>query len=231
MTQEKDPRLTPQFEDALIYAARVHALQKRKGTDIPYIAHLLAVTALVLESGGDADEAIAALLHDAAEDQGGKARLEDIRRRFGDRVTEIVAGCTDSFEDPKPCWRERKEGYIKHIPTTSLAVRRVALADKLHNARCILADFRTVGDRVWERFKVDKDETLWYYRSLVRAFRACDSNGMLEELDRVVSELERMVKYIQQAAEESQDRDKASARALTDVFWMLLNCAEFKLNH
>jgi (p)ppGpp synthase/HD superfamily hydrolase len=100
MTQERDPRLTPQFEDALVYAARVHAIQKRKGTDIPYIAHLLAVTALVLENGGDADEAIAALLHDAAEDQGGRPRLEDIRRRFGDRVAKIVEGCSDTFEDP-----------------------------------------------------------------------------------------------------------------------------------
>jgi (p)ppGpp synthase/HD superfamily hydrolase len=194
VTQQTDPKLTPQSEDALVYAARVHALQKRKGTDIPYIAHLLAVTALVLESGGDADEAIAALLHDAAEDQGGKARLEDIRRRFGDRVAEIVAGCTDTFEEPKPPSSERKKAFVQRIPDASQAVRRVALADKLHNARCILIDFHALGDRVWERFNLDKRGELCYYRSLVSAFQATDRNGLLQQLDMVVSDLERAVK-------------------------------------
>jgi len=194
MTQQNDPQLTPQFEDALVYAARIHALQKRKGTTIPYISHLLAVTALVLESGGDADEAIAALLHDAAEDQGGRARLEDIRRRFGDRVAEIVAGCTDTFDEPRPPWLERKMAYIRHIPEASQAVRRVALADKLHNVRCILTDFRAIGNKVFERFNADKRSELDYYRSLVSAFRASDGNGLLLQLDRAVSDLELAVR-------------------------------------
>jgi (p)ppGpp synthase/HD superfamily hydrolase len=194
MTQQNDPKLTPQFEDALVYAARIHALQKRKGTTIPYISHLLAVTALVLESGGDADEAIAALLHDAAEDQGGRARLEDIRRRFGDRVAEIVAGCTDTFDEPRPPWLERKMAYIRHIPEASQAVRRVALADKLHNVRCILTDFRAIGNKVFERFNADKRSELDYYRSLVSAFRATDGNGLLLQLDRAVSDLELAVR-------------------------------------
>jgi len=194
MTQQNDPKLTPQFEDALVYAARIHALQKRKGTTIPYISHLLAVTALVLESGGDADEAIAALLHDAAEDQGGRARLEDIRRRFGDRVAEIVAGCTDTFDEPRPPWLERKMAYIRHIPEASQAVRRVALADKLHNVRCILTDFRAIGNKVFERFNADKRSELDYYRSLVSAFRASDGNGLLLQLDRAVSDLELAVR-------------------------------------
>ena len=186
-------KLGPEFEDALVYAARVHALQNRQGTDIPYIAHLLAVTSLVLENGGDAEEAIAALLHDAAEDQGGRPRLEDIRRRFGNRVADIVYGCTDTFEDPKPCWRPRKEKYIKDLETSSPEVRRVALADKLHNARCILADFRTVGDRVWDRFNADRDDIFWYYRSLVHVFQTTHTNGMAEDLGRTVTELERVV--------------------------------------
>ena len=194
MTQQNDPKLTPQFEDALVYAARIHALQKRKGTTIPYVSHLLAVTALVLESGGDADEAIAALLHDAAEDQGGRARLEDIRRRFGDRVAEIVAGCTDTFDEPRPPWLERKMAYIRHIPEASQAVRRVALADKLHNVRCILTDFRAIGNKVFERFNADKRSELDYYRSLVSAFRASDGNGLLLQLDRAVSDLELAVR-------------------------------------
>jgi len=194
MTQQNDPKLTPQFEDALVYAARIHALQKRKGTTIPYISHLLAVTALVLESGGDADEAIAALLHDAAEDQGGRARLEDIRRRFGDRVAEIVAGCTDTFDEPRPPWLERKMAYIRNIPEASQAVRRVALADKLHNVRCILTDFRAIGNKVFERFNADKRSELDYYRSLVSAFRASDGNGLLLQLDRAVSDLELAVR-------------------------------------
>jgi (p)ppGpp synthase/HD superfamily hydrolase len=125
VVQKNDPKLTPQFEDALLYAARIHALQKRKGTDIPYIAHLLAVTALVLENGGGADDAIAALLHDAAEDQGGRPRLDDIRRRFGDRVAKIVEGCSDTFEDPKPPWRPRKRG--KRRPYVGSVRRGISL--------------------------------------------------------------------------------------------------------
>ena len=186
------PRLTPRFEKALIYATRLHAKQKRKGTEIPYAAHLLSVAALVLEDGGNEDEAIAALLHDAVEDQGGKATREEIRRRFGDRVVHIVDGCTDTRGTPKSPWRERKEQYIEHVRHAPPEVRRVSVADKLHNARAILTDFRRQGDAVWDRFYGGREGTLWYYRTLAQTFRETDSGFLVEELNRVVSELERL---------------------------------------
>src|SRR6266480_7081738 len=137
--------LTSRFEEAITFATQLHAKQLRKGTTIPYIAHLLAVTALVLENGGSEDEAIAALLHDAIEDQGGAATREEIRRRFGNMVVAIVDGCTDAEVVPKPPWRGRKEAYISHLRQASPAVRLISAADKLHNARTILADYRVLG--------------------------------------------------------------------------------------
>lgn len=184
--------LSHRFEQAIGYAVRLHAGQKRKGTQIPYIAHLLGVASLVLEDGGDEDEAIAALLHDAVEDQGGKHTREEIRRRFGERVAEIVDGCTDTDRIPKPPWRDRKEQYIKHLQQATPAVRRVSLADKLNNARAILRDFRECGNTLWERFTGGKEGTLWYYRALVEVFRETGSGPMVGELDRVVTELERV---------------------------------------
>ncbi len=187
------PTLTPRFADALQYAIRLHASQKRKGTEIPYVAHLVGVTALVLEDGGDEDEAIAALLHDAVEDQGGRPTLTKIRRRFGDRVARIVEGCTDSDTIPKPSWRKRKEQHLNHLRHASSDVRRVSAADKLYNARAILADFRVEGDRLWKRFSGGKEGTLWYYRAFVNVLRESDSGFIVEELDCVVTELERIV--------------------------------------
>jgi len=191
--QPATPALTTRFQKAIEYAAFLHTGQMRKGTDIPYIAHLLGVTALVLEEGGDEEEAIAALLHDAVEDQGGQATLEEIRKRFGERVARIVEACSDSDTIPKPPWRERKERYIAHIRHAPSDVRRVSLADKLYNARAILADFRRVGEKVWERFTGGREGTLWYYRELVKTFREAGPGFMAEELDRVVTELERLV--------------------------------------
>ena len=184
--------LTTRFEEALVYAARLHADQRRKASGAPYVSHLLGTAALVLEHGGDEDEAIAALLHDAIEDQGGAATREEIRRRFGDRVTEIVDGCTDSDTQPKPPWRERKEAYIAHLPHASESARLVSAADKLYNIRTILIDYRRVGERIWDRFSGGKDGTLWYYRALVDAFTASGTNPLTEELARVVTELERL---------------------------------------
>jgi (p)ppGpp synthase/HD superfamily hydrolase len=186
--------ISPRFEEALIFAAQLHAHQTRKGTDIPYIAHLLAVTGLVLENEGSEDEAIAALLHDAVEDQGGAATREEIRRRFGATVAEIVDGCTDSDVNPKPPWRRRKEGYVARLRAASPSVRLVSAADKLHNARTILADFRASGEPVWERFTGGRDGTLWYYRALTDAFRAGASSPLVEELDRVVTEIEQLAR-------------------------------------
>ena len=183
--------LTTRFDEALVFASRLHVHQVRKGTAIPYVSHLLAVAGLVLENGASEDEAIAALLHDAVEDQGGAATREEIRRRFGDSVAQIVDGCTDADVIPKPPWRERKAKYIAHIRAASPSVWLVSAADKLHNARAILADYRVMGEAVWDRFNGGKDGTLWYYRSLVDMFREVPgSTPLVKELDRVVSELE-----------------------------------------
>ncbi len=178
------------FEEALLYAARLHRDQTRKGTGTPYVTHLLAVAAIVGENGGTEDETVAALLHDTPEDRGSKERLEEIRARFGDEVAEIVDGCTDTYEDPKPEWRPRKEAYIAHVAEASPSVRLVSAADKLHNARSILADLRAVGDELWDRFTGGKEGTLWYYRALVDAYAGAGSNPVVEELDRVVREIE-----------------------------------------
>jgi len=185
--------LSTRFDEALVFASRLHVHQVRKGTTIPYVSHLLAVAGLVLENGASEDEAIAALLHDAVEDQGGAAAREEIRRRFGDSVAQIVDGCTDADVIPKPSWRERKEKYIAHIRAASPSVRLVSAADKLHNARAILADYRVMGEVLWDRFNGGKDGTLWYYRSLVDTFREVSgSTPLVKELGRVVSELERL---------------------------------------
>lgn len=185
--------LSSRFTEALTYATKLHSNQVRKGSGVPYIAHLLGVTSIALEYGANEDEAIAALLHDAIEDQGGEATRAEIRRRFGDTVTEIVDGCTDAKTIPKPPWRERKEAYIAHIFNASSSELLVSCADKLHNARSILNDYRVLGEAVWERFKGGKEGTLWYYRSLVEAFCQTGSSPLLDELERVVLELEQLV--------------------------------------
>lgn len=178
------------FEEALLYTARVHSDQTRKGTNTPYITHLLAVAVIVGENGGTEDEVVAALLHDASEDQGGKERLEDIRAHFGEAVAEIVAGCTDTYEDPKPTWRPRKEAYVARMVSAPAPVRLVSSADKLHNAWTILADLRAMGENLWERFTGGKEDTLWYYRALAEAYSVAGSNPVVEELDRVVREIQ-----------------------------------------
>ena len=176
------------FDSALLYASRLHRDQVRKGTSVPYITHLLAVASIVGENVGTEDEVVAALLHDAPEDQGGEATLKDIRARFGDEVAEIVDGCTDTYEDPKPPWRERKERYLAHLANASGSVRLVSSADKLHNARTVLSDYRMLGEGLWTRFNGKKEGTLWYYRAIVDVLP--NENPIVEELDRVVTELE-----------------------------------------
>lgn len=185
-------KLSDRFSDALVYAADLHREQVRKANGTPYVAHLLAVTSLVLEAGGDEDLAIAALLHDAVEDQGGKKRLEEIRTLYGQRVARIVEGCTDSFETPKPDWRFRKESYLKHLPDAGEDVLVVSLADKLHNARSIVRDLRSQGDDVWSRFKGGRNGTLWYYRSLADIFARLSKSSQADELLRTVDVLERL---------------------------------------
>jgi (p)ppGpp synthase/HD superfamily hydrolase len=182
------------FEAALVYAARLHRDQTRKGSGIPYVNHLLAVAAIVGENGGTEEEVIAALLHDAPEDHGGRARLEEIRERFGDDVAEIVASCTDTYEDPKPTWQPRKEAYVAHVRTAPASVRLVSAADKLHNARAILADLRVSGDKLWDRFTGGKEGTLWYYRALVDAYTIAETNAVVDELGEVVRKIESLAR-------------------------------------
>lgn len=186
------------FERALIFTVRLHAAQPRKGTDTPYISHLIGVASLVIEHGGDRDESIAALLHDSIEDQGpnypgGVAALRaDIRREFGPSVLAIVEACTDAETCPKPPWRDRKEQYIAHLHHATASARLVSCADKLHNARAIVADLRALGDAVFDRFKGGKEGTLWYYRTLAATFAELGPSGLAAELEVTVTEMERL---------------------------------------
>jgi len=182
--------LGPRFEKALLFAKRKHDGQTRKSTTVPYIAHLLGVASLVLEAGGDEDLTIAALLHDVVEDCGGAPMLKEVRRRFGKRVAHVVDGCTDTDVNPKPPWRQRKEDYLKQLRAADADVRLVSAADKLHNARSILADYRDTGEAVWERFQGKRDGTLWYYGALLDEFRRGETNPLIKRLERVINELE-----------------------------------------
>lgn len=182
--------LSNRFERALIIANQLHYYQKRKATNAPYISHLMSVASLVVENGGDEDQAIAALLHDAAEDQGGLETLSLIRSHFGERVAGIVAGCSDTFQTPKPPWKVRKEGYLAELQTADSAIVLVSLADKLHNARSLLALYLSIGERVWERFNGGKEGMLWYYRSLVEIFQERSDSQMVDELKGIISEIE-----------------------------------------
>lgn len=184
------PKLSNRFEQALVYTTQLHANQVRKGGDIPYVSHLLSVAALVLEDGGDEDEAIAGLLHDAVEDRGSLEIREAILVQFGERVASIVDACTESCTIPKPPWRDRKLRYIEQMRHASPSVLRVSMADKLHNARSILADRDREGEAVWDKFKGGKAGTLWFYRSLLEIYRLGGSNFLLSEIDRTVDRLE-----------------------------------------
>ena len=190
MVSKHSVRLTERFQEAFTLASTLHAQQKRKGTDIPYLSHLLGVTALVLEDGGDEDQAIAALLHDSVEDQGGLKTLEDIRQKFGHHVAEIVDGCTDAYAQPKPPWKPRKAVYLAHLRQASPDIVRVSLADKLHNARSIHSDLQRHGKSTWKRFNGGRDGTLWYYHSLVEIFEGLSDSPNVAELRRVVQAIE-----------------------------------------
>lgn len=192
MKEVDSTRLTGRFETALAFAARLHAHQIRKQSGIPYVAHLLGVASLVLEHGGTEDEAIGGLLHDAVEDQGGMPTHDTIKRLFGLEVAAIVLGCTDAVTVPKPPWRTRKENYIKHLAEVSESVRLVSCADKLHNARAIVADLRIVGNQVWSRFTGGQEGSLWYYHALADAFTQHGPPVLAAELRRTVDEMARL---------------------------------------
>ena len=188
-------KLTTRFDDAFKFAHEIHAGQVRKGNQAPYIGHLMGVASIVLDDGGNEDEAIAALLHDAAEDQGGRERLEEIRQRFGDAVAKIVEDCTDSWETPKRPWIDRKREYVEHAHTLHASSLRVAAADKVHNAYAILRDLRNTGEQVWARFNAPADDVVAYYESMVRALRHAGGGKLVDELDRIVRGIQREMGY------------------------------------
>ena len=192
MTTTQRNHLTDRFDEALAYASRIHRDQRRKGADIPYVSHLLGVAAIAIENGGTEDQAIAALLHDAVEDQGGAARLEDIRTRFGAEVAQIVADCTDSDTHPKPPWRARKEAYLASLSHKPAASLEVSIADKTHNAGAIIADLHIHGEQVWTRFTGGRDGSLWYYRELSDAFAELAPGTASNRFARLVDEMERL---------------------------------------
>lgn len=182
--------LSEKFDEALVYAHELHREQARKGGELPYISHLLAVSSLVLEGGGDEEQAIAGLLHDGLEDQGDKTSYEELEERFGARVAGIVRACSDTEVLPKPPWRERKQAYLDSLEQESADVLLVSAADKLHNARATLADTLYSGTDVWGRFKAGRSEQEWYYRALVRVFEdRLPHNPVVRELSRTVDAL------------------------------------------
>lgn len=181
--------LSARFQEAFSFAFHLHQNQYRKGVRIPYMAHLLTVTALVIEHGGNEDQAIAALLHDAVEDQGGLPTLELIKRKFGDHVAEIVEGCTDAYTQPKPPWKGRKSAYLAKLSTAEESILLVSLADKVHNARSILIDLNQEGSSVWDKFTGEKEGTLWYYQSLVEIFDKTRFTILKNELHQLVDEI------------------------------------------
>ncbi|BDU71244.1 HD domain-containing protein [Mesoterricola silvestris] len=185
--------LGPRFQMAMAFAARVHTGQFRKGTTVPYLSHVLAVTATALENGAGEDVAIASLLHDAVEDGGGLPVLEEIRARFGPAVADLVLECTDALSVPKPPWRQRKEAYLAHLAEASDGARLIVLGDKLHNCRSLVRDLRACGPALWARFNAGPGETVWYYRSVVDILARRGRTPLLEELDAAVEELERAI--------------------------------------
>jgi (p)ppGpp synthase/HD superfamily hydrolase len=183
-------QLSSRFDEAFLYAHEAHRDQQRKKTNRPYISHLMGVASLVLQYGGDEDQAIAALLHDVVEDCGGAPRLIEIREKFGERVARIVDGCTDSDEIPKPPWLERKQRYLERVRSEPEEVLLVSAADKLYNMREILMDVRELGPGVWERFKGRREGSLWYYHGLIEAIRGRAPYALVAELDRTLAALE-----------------------------------------
>jgi len=190
MTNPAETVLSPRFTEALAFAAALHAAQRRKLSRTPYLGHLLAGRGDRASGGGSEDEAIGALLHDAAEDQGGQATCDEIRRRFGDAVAQIVAECSDTLVEPKPPWRQRKESHLARLRTASASVRLVEVADKLDNARALLFEYRRRGESMWAHFRGGRDGTLWYYRAMIDVLRP---HPLVDEIERTIDELERLM--------------------------------------
>jgi (p)ppGpp synthase/HD superfamily hydrolase len=182
-------RLGTRFDEALVLACTLHREQQRKTSGVPYVAHLLAVASLVLEEGGSEDMAIAALLHDAAEDQGGEATLAGIQSAFGVDVARWVRQASDTLELPKPEWEQRKRHHLAAIPMADREARLIMLADKVHNARSILADYTRVGPEIWGRFSAPRERTVWYYETLLEVFDRELSPALYDELQECVDQM------------------------------------------
>lgn len=178
------------MELALATACRIHADQRRKGSGIPYLTHLLAVCALVGEYGGDEDQMIAALLHDSLEDRPDRFSLSQMTESFGWRVAHIVLGCSDCTSKPKPPWEQRKRAYLESLRHHDPAIKLVSAADKLHNTRALVRDYRSLGEPLWSRFNATRDQTCWYLRGCVDALHDGWRHSAVDDLDIVVSELE-----------------------------------------
>jgi len=215
MTDElPDPILSARFDEALAYAADAHRHQARKRTKIPYLSHLMAVASIVLEDGGDETTAIAALLHDALEDQGAW-RLDDIRTRFGDEVADAVRECSAEEKTETTEWQPRKERYIEQMRVASPRAAHVSLADKLHNLRSIVDDYRRLGDALWNRFNApDPSALVWYYQSLIDVYSDRDDIPNRRRLD----ELRRLLATLA----ELRDRPKCIECGSADVIPMVL---------
>jgi (p)ppGpp synthase/HD superfamily hydrolase len=199
----------PLFERALTLAVELHRGQVRKGTDVPYVTHLLAVASLVGEASGSEAEVAAALLHDAVEDAGGRETLERIRDEIGEDVAAIVEGCSDADRTPKPPWRGRKEAYVEHLRRAPESVVLVSCADKLHNARAIVDDLLAVGpERLFARFRGGREGTLWYYRALLPVYR--ERRAPLRLLERLEAEVEAMERLAAGAGESPEATARGS---------------------
>jgi len=193
--------LTERFSAAVEYARQLHT-EYRKGTDVPYMAHLLGVASLVMgEAGGRVpvteDIMIAALLHDTVEDHGGMPRLRDVEQRFGANVARMVAGLSDTFAEDhnkKEGWEERKNGYLERLRNETDDVLLISAADKLYNAKSILDEHRLIGDAVWGRFHRGSGQQLWYFKLLLAVFRAHPANKIVDDFERVVNELSKLVR-------------------------------------
>jgi len=190
-------KITEKFEEAVSYIIRLQGHQYRKGTKIPYISHLLATAATVMEYGDSEEQVIAALLHDAAEDAGGEATLIEIESKFGTEVAGIVKACSDTLEENKPEWKTRKKAYIEKLKqVNNHSVLLVSIADKLHNIQSILRDYKKTGEKLWERFNASRDETLCYYYSLLDIYknRSKHLNSVLiNELEANLEEISQLI--------------------------------------